>query len=198
MKSLFSTKTGLLVSLTIAALCSCKKDSVAPALSNTPISQVYKDESVGSLTFSKAKRNVLIPNTWDVFYTAYTSGSSTVMTNTQTLCSFYKTTGANGTSSGGHAIDRLLMDDKFNADFGLLPNYVNQVVYDDYGNSIWFQIVSLSIENSSTIQHFSGTSNVVGGTGKFVNAKGSVLLNGNMSVLNLDDFYIKNEGHISY
>ena len=189
----------LWLALPLLLLYSCKKDSVIPTPPNTIISEQakpYKDESFGSYSFSRSRPSLTLPNTWEIYYTADASGSSTVMPAIKTVYNFIASTGANGSTFTGYPINKALRLDM--PDFGLVPEYVNQIVYDDDGNSIWFQMNSLSVENSSNIRHFSGTSNVVGGTGKFANATGSVLLNGHMSAFNLDDFYIKNEGHISY
>lgn len=80
-----------------------------------------------------------------------------------------------------------------------IPDAVNSIVYDNKGNSIWFHQTSNSTTpDSETRINFTGTSDIIGGTGKFVGATGEVTLNGFFNPQDQQDASVWSKGWISY
>lgn len=80
-----------------------------------------------------------------------------------------------------------------------VPDAANSVVVDEKGNSIWFAATSLvQFPVSDTRINFEGTADIIGGSGKFSNASGSVTLNGYFNPIDPTDAGIGSKGTIVY
>lgn len=80
-----------------------------------------------------------------------------------------------------------------------IPDYVNSVTFDKQGNAVWFQGgQTTTIPVSPTRINFSGTNTIVGGTGKFVDAPGSVDLSGYFNPQDPTDASFYTNGKIAF
>lgn len=80
-----------------------------------------------------------------------------------------------------------------------VPDAANSVVVDDKGNSIWFAATSLlQYPVSETRIQFNGTADIIGGSGKFINASGSVTINGYFNPVDPTDAGVGSKGTIVY
>jgi hypothetical protein len=82
--------------------------------------------------------------------------------------------------------------------FGLPTNSVNSIVFDDKGNSIWFEGGGSGIPVSPIRVEFSIVSKIVGGSGKFKGAYGNSTLKGYFNPQNNQDAEISSNGIIYY
>jgi hypothetical protein len=82
---------------------------------------------------------------------------------------------------------------------GSLSNEVSSVVFDGKGNSIWLHQTSNSTTpvNAERIE-FTGTSEIIGGSGKFADASGEVSLKGYFNPLDQQDAAVSADGWILY
>ncbi len=79
------------------------------------------------------------------------------------------------------------------------PANVSTVVFDKKGNSVWFILQSnVTTPISTTRINFSGTSKIVGGSGKFVGATGEVSLQGYFNPTDFNDAGVDTNGFIVY
>jgi hypothetical protein len=80
-----------------------------------------------------------------------------------------------------------------------VPSNVSSIVFDDKGNSVWFQSVGTqTMPVSPTRVNFTGTNNIVGGTGKFAGATGQVTVNGYFNPQDQQDASFWQNGWIRY
>ena len=85
------------------------------------------------------------------------------------------------------------------AGLGSLSNDVSSVVFDGKGNSVWLHQVSNSTTPVSDIRvEFTGTSTIIGGSGKFAGASGEVTLNGYFNPQDQQDAAVSADGWILY
>lgn len=82
--------------------------------------------------------------------------------------------------------------------FGLPTTSVNSIVYDDKGNSIWFQGTGQGTPISPTRVEFNVSSEIVGGSGKFSGAFGHTIVKGYFNPQNDQDAGISSIGVIKY
>ncbi len=81
-----------------------------------------------------------------------------------------------------------------------VPETVSSIVYDTKGNSVWFQAVGGTSVTQTSPTHiaFTGTLNVIGGTGKFEAASGEVAISGYFNPQDQQDAGFDLNGWISY
>jgi hypothetical protein len=80
-----------------------------------------------------------------------------------------------------------------------IPGDVSTIIYDDFGNSIWFhQTSSTTTPESETRLNFIATADIVGGTGKFEGATGSTVIHGWLNPLDQSDAGFASDGNIVY
>jgi hypothetical protein len=80
-----------------------------------------------------------------------------------------------------------------------VPSNVSSVVADSKGNSVWFESLgSTTTPVSPTRVEFTAQQNIVGGTGKFATATGSVTLKGYFNPTNPADAASGNRGRIIF
>lgn len=82
--------------------------------------------------------------------------------------------------------------------FGLPTTSVNSIVYDDKGNSIWFEGGGNGTPISPTRIEFTVNSKIVGGSGKFKGAYGNTTTKGYFNPQNNQDAGISSTGVIYY
>jgi hypothetical protein len=82
--------------------------------------------------------------------------------------------------------------------FGLPKTSVNSIVYDDKGNSIWFQGTGQGTPISATRVEFEVSNKIVGGTGKFSGASGHTIMKGYFNPQNNQEAGIASTGVIKY
>jgi hypothetical protein len=80
-----------------------------------------------------------------------------------------------------------------------IPNSVSTITYDDNGNAIWFnQTSSVTTPASETRLDFVATADIVGGSGKFVGASGSIIIIGYLNPVDPSDAGFWSNGSITY
>ena len=81
-----------------------------------------------------------------------------------------------------------------------IPSTVSYLTFDTKGNSVWFWADGNNVQTpvSPTRIEFTGTSTIVGGTGKFEGATGQVTLSGYFNPQNGQDASVWSKGWISY
>jgi hypothetical protein len=81
-----------------------------------------------------------------------------------------------------------------------IPLNVQSITFDTKGNSVWFwgDGNTVSTPVSPTRIEFTGTSSIVGGTGKFAGATGQVTINGYFNPQNQQDASVWSNGLIVY
>jgi hypothetical protein len=166
----------------VLALASCKKDetsgtSIDPASAMTahsaPVTRAYNDSfgAFSNLTFTSS----------GVFNPGSGSGNATHMGNASCyfnqLVLFY-----NGNPIGSVAapVSQFFSSQIAAAGITGVPGSVSTITIDHQGNSIWFTTysgTSLAFVNPTRV-NFSSNLSIIGGTGKFAGATGTVTLNG--------------------
>jgi hypothetical protein len=80
-----------------------------------------------------------------------------------------------------------------------IPDEVSYIAFDSKGNSIWFQSTSnTSVPMSPTRVNFFGTSDIIGGTGKFEGATGEVEYEGYFNPQDPQDAGVGDNGWIEF
>lgn len=80
-----------------------------------------------------------------------------------------------------------------------VPLNVSTITYDDKGNSIWFnQTSSTTTPVSDRRLNFVATADIVGGSGKFKGATGSIVINGYLNPVDPSDAGYWSKGSIKY
>ena len=80
-----------------------------------------------------------------------------------------------------------------------IPANVSTITYDDNGNAVWFyQTSSVTTPESSTRLNFVATADIIGGSGKFEGATGSITINGYLNPTDPSDAGFWSSGSIKY
>ena len=208
------TKTIVITALTVAlclSLISCKKDILTSAKDETissaakrskPVKRAYRDNFDTWYQFIPD-----IANGWDpanptpflAWYPGGGDGHATHMGNAKTYFNQYIPFNPTLFSSVPAPVIMFFSSQLSAAGFTGIPSDVSSIVYDDKGNSIWFHQRSNSSTPVSEVRiNFTGTLNIIGGTGKFSGATGDVNLNGFFNPQDQQDASVWSNGRISY
>ncbi|MGZ5247560.1 MAG: hypothetical protein ACXWV5_11025 [Flavitalea sp.] len=193
------------------SLISCKKDMVNNMEDETlsraaklrePVKRAYRDSFDTQFQFIPD-----IANGWDpenptpflAWYPGNGDGNASHMGKAKTYFNQYVPFNPPFFSSIPAPVNMFFSEALALAGYPGIPDAVNSIVYDKKGNSIWFRQTSNSTSpESATRINFTGTSSIIGGTGKFVGATGEVTLNGYFNPLDQQDASVWTKGWISY
>lgn len=126
-------------------------------------------------------------------------GNATHMGKANCFFNQYTSFGPGGISSVPAPVTMFFAAELAAAGITNVPDYVNSITFDKQGNSIWFQGgQTTTTPVGPTRINFSGTNTIVGGTGKFENATGSVSLSGYFNPVDQTDASFYTEGKILF
>jgi hypothetical protein len=202
--------TTLIITATIFTF-SCRKESVSItsddgiqsfAKRSEPVQRAYRDSFDTWYQF--------IPdfaNGWDpanptpflAWYPGGGDGNATHIGNCKTYFNQYVPFNPPLFSSVAAPVTQFFADLLSAAGYNNIPAAVSYIVYDDRGNSIWFHQTSNSSTPVSALRiNFTGTSNIIGGTGKFSKATGEITFNGFFNPEDQQDASVWSNGWIKY
>jgi hypothetical protein len=139
------------------------------------------------------------PTPFLAWYPGGGSGNSTHMGHAQIYFNQYVPFNPPFFSSVHAPVNQFFSTELALVGLGSLSNEVSSVVFDGKGNSIWLHQTSNSTTpvNAERIE-FTGTSEIIGGSGKFEGAGGEVDLKGYFNPLNQQDAAVSADGWILY
>lgn len=192
--------------LLIITISSCQKETtaingmneeIATAANNGPVTRAYRDSFD---TWYQFVPDILggwtPPNPAPAWYPGGGDGNATHFGNASTYFNQYASFGPTGLTTS-HAPVTMFFGVPL-ASFNV-PANVGSIVYDNKGNSVWFQSAGTqALPAGPTRVNFTGTNNIVGGTGKFAGATGQVTINGYFNPQNQQDASYWQNGWISY
>lgn len=127
------------------------------------------------------------------------AGNATHMGKARCFFNQYTSFGPAGLGSVPAPVNMFFATDLSAAGITGIPAYVSSITYDGKGNFVWFQGGGAStIPASPTRINFTATNTIVGGTGKFATATGTVALTGYFNPQNVEDASFWTEGKIRY
>lgn len=189
-------------------LASCQKEAIytgtldeeiATASNHGPVTRAYRDSFAASFVFvPDIAAGWTFPNAAPAWYHGSGVGNATHMGNVK---GFFNTYTLRNPAGGVMIYNRSVTDfyasqlKSYN-----VPSNVHAVVYNEKGNSVWFQIPSegwISEVISPTRINYYGTSLIVGGTGKFAGATGETFFQGYFNPQNLEGTFWR-YGSIAY
>jgi hypothetical protein len=136
------------------------------------------------------------PNPAPAWYPGGGDGNATHMGNASTYFNQYASFGPTGLTTSAAPVTMFFAAQL--ASFSV-PSTVSSIVFDDKGNSVWFRSAGTqAIPVSPTRVNFTGTNNIVGGTGKFAGATGQVTINGYFNPQDQQDASFWQNGWIRY
>lgn len=139
------------------------------------------------------------PTPFLAWYPGGGTGNSTHMGNTQIYFNQYVPFNPPFFSSVHAPVNLFFSTELAAAGLASLSNEVSSVVFDGKGNSIWMHQTSNSTTPVSESRiEFTGTSDIIGGSGKFSGASGEVNLKGFFNPLDQQDAAVSADGWILY
>ncbi len=193
-------------------LSSCQKEVLAPSsvrdaelnssAKSGPVWRAYKDTAATYYSIVPDFANGASPATGylPAWFPGGGTGTATHMGKIHNLFNQYATLGPGGLTSVVAPVTQFFEAQLAAAGITGVPPTVNSITFDDKGNSIWIQAnqPTVSTPVSPTLINYSGGGNIVGGTGKFANATGSVVVNGHFNPTDLNDAAYGSRGNIKY
>jgi hypothetical protein len=136
------------------------------------------------------------PNPAPAWYPGGGDGNATHMGNASTYFNQYASFGPTGLTSSAAPVTMFFAAQLVSFS---VPSNVSTIVFDDKSNSVWFQSAGTqTMPVSPTRVNFTGTNNIVGGTGKFAGATGQVTINGYFNPQDQEDASFWQNGWIRY
>jgi hypothetical protein len=197
--------------LIVLVCSSCKKDVVeSSALSSVSssakvdhqVKRAYKDRFDTWFQFIPDVQNGWDPQNPTPFLAWYPgggSGNATHMGKANTYFNQYVPFNPPFFASVHAPVNLFFSAELLSAGLGSLDDDVSSVVYDGKGNSVWFhQTSNTTTPISATRIEFTGTSDIIGGAGRFTGASGKVTLQGFFNPTDPQDAGVGAEGWIKY
>lgn len=208
MKKKSSVSAIIVPSLIILLLASCQKESIytntgeeeaTSAASQGPVTRAYRDSFDADLHFvPDIAGGWTYPNSAPAWFHGNGHGNATHMGNVNTYFNTYTLKSSAGVMVYGRSVTMFYATQLQSYD---VPSNVSGIVYDDKGNSIWFRIAPegwTSWHTDATHVAMTGTSFIVGGTGKFTGATGETTTNATFNQLILQECSLWQNGWIAY
>ena len=193
-------------------LFACQKEEIVSPASRTPslnsneksgpVWRDYKDTASTSYFIVPDFANGASAETGflPAWFPGEGSGNATHMGKSHNFFNQYATIGANGLTSVAAPVTMFYMTQLAALGITGVPADVNSITCDDAGNSVWIRAnqptVTTVISPTKTILSSGG--DIVGGTGKFANATGSVIVHGYFNPQDLNDAAYGSRGRIRY
>jgi hypothetical protein len=207
MKKITTTVAGIVLPLLlIITVSSCQKETtainglneeIATAANNGPVTRAYRDSFDTWYQFvPDIAGGWTPPNPAPAWYPGGGDGNATHFGIASSYFNQYASFGPTGLTSSAAPVTMFFAAQL--ASFSV-PSNVSTIVFDDKGNSVWFQSAGTqTMPVSPTRVNFTGTNNIVGGTGKFAGATGQVTVNGYFNPQNQQDASFWQNGWIRY
>jgi hypothetical protein len=207
MKKITTGVAGIVLPLLlIITVSSCQKETtainglneeIATAANNGPITRAYRDSFDTWYQFvPDIAGGWTPPNPAPAWYPGGGDGNATHFGIASSYFNQYASFGPTGLTSSAAPVTMFFAAQL--ASFSV-PSNVSTIVFDDKGNSVWFQSAGTqTMPVSPTRVNFTGTNNIVGGTGKFAGATGEVTINGYFNPQNQQDASFWQNGWIRY
>lgn len=139
------------------------------------------------------------PTPFLAWYPGGGSGNATHMGNAQIYFNQYVPFNPPYFSSVHAPVNLFFATELSAAGLGSLSNDVSSIVFDGKGSSIWLhQASNATTPVSDSRIEFTGTSAIIGGSGKFEGATGEVNLQGYFNPQNQQDAAVSSDGWIMY
>jgi hypothetical protein len=196
-------------SIIILSMTACQKEFVYPKAaeeefvttsSRGPVTRAYRDSAEGDITFVPDFANGwTYPNAAPAWYHGFAEGNATHIGNIDGYFNHYGLQNAAGILMAYNRPVTMFYATELQP-YNPSSN-VDAVIFDDKGNSIWFQIPPegwTTEPMSATRINFYGTHLIVGGTGKFEGASGETFIQGYFNPQNLQELTFWRNGWIAY
>jgi len=189
----------------ILTITACQKETVLKneaeelqmsSAKNGPVTRAYRDSFVNHLMFvPDIAGGWTAPNISPAWYPGDGRGHAAHVANANIYFNQY----GNGPGVVAAPVTMFFAGVLAAAGYTGIPASVSTIIFDDKGNSIWFHHTSiLSTPVSPTRINVLGEQDIVGGTGKFSEATGHVILNAFFNPQNLQESSSWQTGWISY
>jgi len=199
------TKAIFLLSVLFYCVTSCRKedfskndDQLASSSSahHGPVTRAYRDSFVNKLQFIPDIANGWTPpNPAPAWFPGDGTGHVTHMGNAKMFFNQY----ANESGLVAAPVSMFFSPQLSGAGFANIPSSISTIIFDGEGNSIWFHHTSINVTVVSPTQAtVLGTQDIVGGTGKFIEASGQVTLHASFNPQNLLESSSWQDGWIRY
>ncbi|MDQ3017198.1 MAG: hypothetical protein M3R25_10845 [Bacteroidota bacterium] len=169
---------------------------------NHPVRRAYRDNFDTWYNFVPdfaGGWNPMNPAPFPAWYPGGGDGNATHLGNAKTFFNQYVTFIFPNVVSLHAPVTMLFAAELAAAGYTGIPDEVGSIVYDNKGNSIWFHENGItSVPVSPTRVEFSGSSLIIGGTGKFEGATGEVAISGYFNPQDQQDAGYGQEGWIEY
>jgi hypothetical protein len=188
-------------------LSSCKKEIEQPFTpeitkgATNPSWHLYTDTATGAFSYFsyQTQRQMTKPSVSNAWYVIAGTGNSSEKLHTTTLCNQFLGFSRTGSSFVAAPVTKFFKQKLGIEGHHNIPENVSCITYDHAGNAIWLHLEPTIITRvNETRLEFSGTSTVLGGTGIFEGATGTVSTNGYFNLLDGEDAAIGHRGTILY
>lgn len=175
-------------------------DNVTALASAKPrVSRPYKDDFTTWFQFIPGEGWSASYPTFQAYYPGGGKGNATYLGSCKTFFNQFVPLAPPPIASVAAPVTMFYAGELAAAGLTTIPGHVSTINYDGRGNSIWFtQTSSVTTPASPSRLDFVATANIVGGTGRFAGATGSITIRGYLNPTDTSDAAFTSEGTIVY